>query len=279
MTTHCSHMWVVCGLFYGGIESMRKKYAWMLTVVTIFVLLVLWYCIAEHGGVASIILPSPKSVVMGLIEVTTEGYGTSGYTLFKHIYGSSRRLFIAFGFAVITAIPLGILCGFNKTISAIINPMIEFYRPLPPLAYYTVLVLWMGIGEESKIMLLYLAGFAPLYISCLAGVKKLNKNILNSAYMLGANKVKTMIYVVFPAILPDIFTGLRTSLGVEYTTLVAAEMVAASYGIGWMVLDASRWLRSDIVFGGVIIMGVTGVAFNKVLELIERKIIHWKGKV
>ena len=258
---------------------MRKKNTWLFTIATIFLLLVAWCCITGKEGVSSIILPSPKEVLLGMVETATKGYGSSGYTLFEHIFASSKRLIIAFGLATITAVPLGILCGFNKIISAIIKPLVEFYRPLPPLAYYTILVLWMGIGEESKIMLLYLAGFAPLYTACFAGVRRLNESILNSAYMLGANKIKTLLYVVFPAILPDVFTGLRTALGVEYTTLVAAEMVAATFGIGWMVLDASRWLRSDIVFAGVIILGVTGVAFNILLEVLEKKIIHWKGRV
>ncbi len=257
---------------------MRRKNSWMLTVTSILLLLVAWYFIAESESVTSIILPSPKEVLSGLIEITTKGYGTAGYTLLEHIYASLKRLITAFGLAIITAIPMGILCGFNDTISAIFKPFVEFYRPLPPLAYYTVLVLWMGIGEESKIMLLYLASFASLYITCFSGVRKLNVSMLNSAYMLGANRIKTMLYVVFPAILPDVFTGLRTALGVEYTTLVAAEMVAATSGIGWMVLDASRWLRSDIVFAGVFIMGATGLAFNLLLEMLEKKIIHWKGK-
>lgn len=258
---------------------MRGKNARGLTVITIIVLLMLWYVISEYGDVSSIVLPSPKNVLKGIAETAEKGYGTDGYTLFQHITGSLKRLFIAFGLAVLTAVPIGILCGLNRKISAIINPLVEFYRPLPPLAYYTVLVLWLGIGEKSKIMLLYLSGFAPLYISCVAGVHRLNANMINSAYMLGANKVKLMIYVIFPGILPDVFTGLKTAFGVEYTTLVAAEMVAATYGIGWMVLDASRWLRSDIVFGGVIIMGMTGILFNKFLEMTEKKIVHWKGKV
>ena len=136
----------------------------------------------------------------------------------------------------------------------------------------------MGIDESSKLALLYLAGFAPIYISCVAGVVRIKSDYINGAYTLGANKLQIFFYVVFPAALTDIFTGLRTALGVEYTTLVAAEMVAATAGMGWLVLDASNYLRSDIVFMGVIIMGITGILLDIIIRNIESKIIHWKGK-
>lgn len=160
----------------------------------------------------------------------------------------------------------------------LLQSIIEFYRPLPPLAYYTILVLWLGIDEESKLALFYLAGFAPIYISCVAGVVRIKEDYINGAMTLGANKRQIFFYVIFPAALSDVFTGLRTALGVEYTTLVAAEMVAATAGIGWMVLDASNYLRSDVVFMGVIIMGITGILLDKIIQLIEKQVIHWKGR-
>ncbi len=125
---------------------------------------------------------------------------------------------------------------------------------------------------------MYLAGFAPVYIACVAGVIRIKKDYINGAKTLGAGKGQIFFYVVFPAALTDVFTGLRTALGVEYTTLVAAEMVAAAKGIGWLVLDASNYLRSDIVFMGVILMGITGIALDQLIRLAERKIVHWKGK-
>ena len=135
-----------------------------------------------------------------------------------------------------------------------------------------------GIGENSKIMLLYLAGFAPLYIACVSGVGKVKNEYIVGAEMLGANKYQVFFHVILPAVLPDIFSGIRIAVGVEYTTLVAAEMVAAKTGLGWMVLDASKWLRSDIVFMGVIIMGITGILINSFMLSIEAKVVHWKGK-
>ena len=189
-----------------------------------------------------------------------------------------QRLFIAFGLAVITAVPLGLLSGFSKTVKAIMEPIIEFYRPLPPLAYYTLLVLALGIDNPSKIALLFLACFAPIYVACVSAVVRVNKDYMNSAYTLGANKFQVFFSVIFPACLPEMFTGLRTSIGIGYSTLVAAEMVAANAGIGWMVLDAKNWLRNDIVFVGIIVMGVTGILMNVFILLLEKKLVPWSGK-
>ena len=171
-----------------------------------------------------------------------------------------------------------LICGYFPHASSVVNPFVEFYRPIPPLAYYTLLVLWLGINEGSKITLLFLAGFAPIFISCASGVKRINVDYLNASYMLGANKKQTFMNIIFPSALPDIFTGLRTAIGFEYTTLVAAEMVAAKQGIGWMVLDASNWLKSDVVFAGVIIMGITGILLNYIILILENRIVHWSGR-
>lgn len=256
-------------------RQIRTKAA---SCTTILIILILWYFLTTYTSIPSMILPTPYAVWKSFLEVLREGYGSSGYNLFSHFFSSMKRLLIAFGLNLFTAIPVGLICGKFRAISDFLNPMIEFYRPLPPLAYYTLLVLWMGIGENSKIMLLYLAGFAPLYIACVSGVAKVKSEYIVGAEMLGANKYQIFLHIILPAALPDIFSGIRIAVGVEYTTLVAAEMVAAKTGLGWMVLDASKWLRSDVVFMGVILMGITGILLNSLILSIENRIVHWKGK-
>ena len=248
----------------------------LISLSVVLVILFLWFYTTSTGIVSETLVPSPISVWDSFLDILKNGY--KGSTLIQHLAASMGRLIKAYVLAIITAIPLGLLSGYNSKIRALLEPVIEFYRPLPPLAYYTLLVLWMGIGDGSKIMLLFLAGFAPIYIACAAGVNKVKKDYVLGAQTLGANARQIFIYVIFPAVLPDIFTGLRTSLGVEYTTLVAAEMVAAVSGIGWMVLDASNYLRSDIMFFGIILMGITGIVLDQILKLVEHYVVHWKGK-
>ena len=248
----------------------------ILTIITVIAVLLLWFIVTGTGSFSETIIPSPKSVWESFTDVVQDGY--KGHTLLEHLETSMKRLMTAYLIVVLTAVPLGLLSGYNSKVRAVIEPIVEFYRPLPPLAYYTILVLWLGIGESSKLALLILAGFAPVYISCVSGVIRIKDDYINGAKTLGANKKQIFFYVIFPAALVDIFTGLRTALGVEYTTLVAAEMVAATAGMGWLVLDASNYLRSDIVFMGVIIMGITGVLLDRIIRIIEAKVIHWKGR-
>lgn len=254
----------------------NKKINSLITLSTVLVIFILWYILSNCGKFSDVIIPSPQKVFSSFIDISKNGY--KGYSLFQHFTSSMIRLLSAYLLVIITVIPLGLLSGYNSKVRAILEPIVEFARPLPPLAYYTLLVLWFGIGDTSKIILLYLAGAAPVYIACVAGVKRIKEDYTNGAYTLGASKFQVFLYVVLPAALPDIFTGLRTAIGVEYTTLVAAEMVAAVAGMGWFVLDASKYLRSDIIFFGIILMGITGILLDFIIKTIENKVVHWKGK-
>ncbi|MBN7773979.1 ABC transporter permease [Clostridium aminobutyricum] len=248
----------------------------MITIGSIVFILSAWYIVTAMKLFPDVIIPSPGKVYSSFKEIAVNGY--KGYSLLTHLGDSMIRLLSAFLLVIVTAIPLGLASGYNSKIRALLDPLIEFYRPLPPLAYYTLLVIWMGIENTSKITLLYLAGFAPIYIACVSGVKKIKQDYINGAYTLGASKGQVFWHVILPTCLPDIFTGLRTSIGFSYTTLVAAEMVASITGIGWMVLDASKFLRSDVIFLGILIMGITGIILDKAIRLVESRVVPWKGK-
>jgi taurine transport system permease protein len=235
-----------------------------------------WWVVSASGTVSPLFLPTPPAVWRAFLEIIQEGY--KGSPLTTHIGQSLKRLAIAFAIALLTAIPLGLLSGYFAKARAILDPFIEFYRPLPPLAYYTLLVLWLGIGDSSKVALLALAAFAPLYLSVVSGVAKVPADRINGARSLGANRWNLFAHVIFPSTLPDLFTGIRTSIGMTYTTLVAAEMVAAVSGMGWMVLDASKFLRSDIIFVGIILMGLIAVLIDVLIRWLEYNRVPWKGK-
>lgn len=247
-----------------------------LTCGIVVVIFAIWTIVTETGLVSAALLPSPKAVGAAFLDISKNGY--KGNSLLVHFGASMQRLMLAYLLAIVTAVPLGLFSGFNSHVRALLNPIVEFYRPLPPLAYYTLLVLWMGIGNNSKVALLYLASFAPIYVNCVASVSKVKEDYINAAYTVGANTNQVFGHVILPSCLPDIFTGLRTAMGVAYSTLVAAEMVAAVSGFGWMVLDASNYLRSDIVFVGIIMMGVTGIFLDWLLRFLETKIVPWKGR-
>jgi len=260
-----------------GMELKNNKIDKRLTLGTWVIILGAWYIVTRMGIFSSTLVPSPYKVWTTFLEILENGYNKN--SLFMHLGASFRRLFGAMGIAILTSIPLGLLSGYSNKVKSIVDSIVEFYRPLPPLAYYTLLILWFGIDDTSKIILLFLAGFAPIYIACVSAVTKINEDYILSAKSLGADRKKVFFKIVLPACLPEIFTGIRTAMGVAYTTLVSAEMVAATSGIGWMVIDASNYLKSDVIFVGILIMGVTGIIIDFGLRYLEKRIVFWKGYV
>jgi taurine transport system permease protein len=185
----------------------------------------------------------------------------------------------AFLLALVTAVPIGILMGVNRTMRGLFDPIIEFYRPLPPLAYLPLVIIWFGIGEFPKVFLIFLAIFAPMAIAARAGVKSVSIEQIHAAYAMGASSRQIIFHVILKAALPEIFTGMRIGIGVGWTTLVAAEMVAAARGLGFMVLNAAQYLASDTVIMGIIVIGFFAFSFDLLLRYLERIMIPWKGKI
>ena len=260
--------------------AQTKRNEWLklrlLSVGSVLTAFIIWLLVTNLGWVNPIFFPSPQSVWSAFVTILQEGY--KDRSLLAHIGASVQRLVVAFLLSFSLSVPLGLASGYFKPVQAILDPFIEFYRPLPPLAYYTLLIIWLGIEDGSKVALLFLAGFAPLYLAMVSGVKRVPRDRINAALSLGASQWQVFTQIIFPSCLPELFTGLRTALGFMYTTLVAAEMVAAVSGIGWMVLDASKFLRSDIIFVGILIMGVIAIALDLGLRWLQARCIPWVGK-
>ncbi len=249
----------------------------MLSCVTVAAFLALWFAATNLGWVKPLFLPSPQAVWEQLIAVSQDGFADA--SLLTHIGWSALRVFSAFVLAVLTAIPLGILMGVNRFARGIFDPLVEFYRPLPPLAYLPLVVIWMGIGEGSKILLIYLAMFAPLALSARAGVRSVAIEQIHAAYSMGASRGQVLLHVIMPAALPEMLMGMRIAIGFGWTTLVAAEMVAATAGLGFMVLSASKFMVTEVVIMGILVIGVMALLFDFGMRWLERRLVPWKGKV
>ena len=189
------------------------------------------------------------------------------------------RVFAAFVLACVTAIPIGIAMGMSRVARGIFDPPIEFYRPLPPLAYLPLIIIWFGIGELPKVLLIFLAVFAPLALAARSGMRSASQEQIHAAYSMGASYVQVIRHVILPSALPDILVGMRIGIGFGWTTLVAAEMVAANVGLGYMVLNASNFLRTDIVIMGIIVIGVVAYLFDLLMRWVERRLVPWKGRM
>ena len=168
--------------------------------------------------------------------------------------------------------------GLSRWAKGVFDTPIEFYWPLPPLAYLPLMIIWLGIGEASKITLLTMAMFAPIAIAAQAGVRSVSLERVNAALSLGANRFQLMRDVVLPSALPEILTGTRIAMGVGWSTLVAAELIAATQGIGHFVMSASQFLATDYVFVGIGVIAVCAFAFSFGMRLLERWLVPWKGQ-
>ena len=249
----------------------------LVSFATVLGLLFLWWAVTAAGLIKPLFLPSPQSVVQRFFRVLEEGFG--GVSLWAHTAASLWRVFASFALACLTAIPIGIAMGVNRWARGIFDPPIEFYRPIPPLAYLPLTVIWFGIEELQKIVLIYLAIFAPMALSARAGVKSVTIEQIHAAYSMGASRGQVVLHVILPAALPEILTGMRIGIGFGWTTLVAAEIVAAKAGLGSMVWNAAEFLVTEVVIMGIVIIGAIAWAFDLLMRRIEALAVPWKGKV
>ncbi|CAN5846521.1 ABC transporter permease subunit [soil metagenome] len=248
-----------------------------ISVVTVVVLIAIWFAITNLGWVKPLFLPTPQAVFQQFYEYLM---GTANdKPLWQHFLASMFRVFSAFILACVTAIPIGIAMGMSRVMRGIFDPPLEFYRPLPPLAYLPLIIIWFGIDEVPKILLIFLSCFAPLALAARAGMRSASQEQINAAYSMGASYMQVIRHVILPSAMPDILIGMRIAIGFGWTTLVAAEMVAANLGLGQMVLNASNFLRTDIVIMGIIVIGVVAYLFDLLMRWVERKVVPWKGRM
>ena len=245
----------------------------LISIMSVIFMFMVWTFVTVFGFADPLFLPGPQAIWESFLKVSFKGY--QGHTLLEHVLTSLYRILFGFGLACIIGIPLGIAMGVSKTIKAVFNPFIEFYRPLPPLGLYTLLVMWLGIGEESKLALLFLAGLPGIIIATVQAVNEINPTYVRAVKTLGGSNRDLLFQVYLPGAGPTILTGMRISLGFVYTVLVAAEIVAATAGIGWMIWDAAKFLLSDVVIMGLIVLGLTGVLLDIAMRMIARLIMPW----
>jgi taurine transport system permease protein len=247
-----------------------------ISLVTGAGILALWWAVSQTGLIPRLFLPTPAEVLATAKSIYEDGYANA--TLWEHVSASLGRILSAALIAITLGIPTGIAMGLNRWAKGVLDTPIEFYWPLPPLAYLPLMIIWLGIGEASKITLLTLAMFAPIVLSAQAGVRSLPIERVNAALSLGASRFQLFTEVVLPSALPEILTGIRISLGVGWSCLVAAELIAATRGIGYMIMSASHFLATDAVFVGIGVIAACAFVFSAGMRLIESWLVPWKGK-
>lgn len=247
------------------------------SLFTVIGLFVLWFLAEGLGLTDTTFFPGPVQTWDEFwIVLTTDDFSRT--FLHQHILASLQRILLGFGFGVLFGVPVGLAMGLSNMARAVFDPIIELFRPVPPLAFIPLLILWFGIGELSKVVMLFFAAFFIMVIAARAGVTGVQLSKVHAAYSLGASRQQILRHVILPNALPEIFTGMRVALGVCWGTLVAAELIGADQGLGAMIWEARTFFRNGIVVFGIVVIGIIGVILDLIMRKAEERFIPWRGK-
>lgn len=236
----------------------------------------LWWLLSGLAVFPSFALPSPPAVYSAFISTVTTGY--LSVTLQQDLVSSVLRVLVAFGGAVVVGTVVGVVMAESKLVFRLVDPFLQFLRPIPPLAFIPLFVVWFGIGELPKVLLILVSTLPVIIINTVSGVRGTQRQRLEVAQCLGASRADILWRVVLPSALPEIFTGMKVGVGIAWSTLVAAELIAAQRGLGWLVEQAGQELQTAIVVVGIIVIGIVGYLMELGIRSLERAMVPWRGK-
>jgi ABC-type nitrate/sulfonate/bicarbonate transport system permease component len=254
-----------------GATVLTKRQRFLLGVISIAGTVCLWQLVSAMGWINQVLMPSPMEVIRSFISSISDG------SLLENIVASFTRVVEGFLLAVIVAVPLGIAMGMSRVVFGLFDPLLELLRPIPPIAVIPLTILWFGIGELSKALLIAYGAFFPILVNTMAGFREVERVHVHAAQALGANRYHIFRDVVLRSALPFIIVGARLGMGMAFIILVAAELIASSAGLGFMINDARYNFRTDQMFVGMACIGVLGFMLNMVLLKIESRLVKWKA--
>ena len=250
--------------------------------------LVVWWLVTELELIRPLYLPTPGSVWDAFVRANqthpvAEGVdrvvrGEQNYYLWEHLVASLQRIGLGVGAAIVVGIPLGLLMSTVRWVGIVTEPYLNFLRSLPPLGYIGLLIVWFGIGDTSKIWLLFLAAFPPITMATISGVRGVREDMVNAVLTLGASRRQALTTVMLPATLPEVLTGIRVATGFAWTTVVAAELNNGIPGIGGLAYLSGTELHTPLTVACIIVIGVAAVALDGLIKLVERVLVPWHGK-
>ncbi|EMJ6826905.1 TPA: ABC transporter permease [Clostridioides difficile] len=241
------------------------------TVLIFFIILLLWKITNYLGIWSDYILPSPEKVYSTFLNMISDG------SIFINVYASMKRVLIGFAISTAIGVPLGIFFGIYSGVYEYFKSLINFLRNTPPLALIPMLILWFGIGEESKIIIIVLASFFPIFTSTLKGIKNCDSKLIEVGRVFEFSKLQIIFKIIIPNAILDIAVGLKLALGYSFRAIIGAELVAASSGLGYLISDGKEMSRTDVVIVGIIVIGLLGIITDYIFSIIVKKVS--KGKM
>ncbi|AVT78182.1 ABC transporter permease [Rhodopseudomonas palustris] len=260
------------------VETMRPRFAMiqnafagrpMRAAVGLTAFFAIWQAITQLNLVDGFLLPSPVAIAEALWQLALDG------SLWVHLGASLQRVAVGFLLACVVGLALGLLCGWWRTVSDYVRPVIEALRPIPPLAWIPITILWFGLGDAASYFLVFLGAVFPVFIATYTAIRGLDRNQMNAALCLGAKPWQLFTDVLIPASLPIILPGLRIALGVGWMCVVTAELIAAQTGLGYLIQQSRMLFQINNVVAGMVTIGLIGFAMSAILERIERRVNAW----
>lgn len=235
--------------------------------------LAVWEGLASFGWINATLLPGPSQILSTMIDLLRDG------TLLRHVAASLERVCVGFLIAALVGLTLGVLLGWFRPLADLAKPVVEALRPIPPIAWTPIAILWFGIGSAPSYFLVFIGAVFPVFVNTFSAVRNIDRNQINAALCLGAGPRLLIVDILLPASLPIIFPGLRIALGVGWMCVVAAELVAAQSGLGYMIQTSRMLLQTNYVVAGMIAIGAIGFAMDAVMSRIERRFTPWQEAV
>jgi len=232
--------------------------------------LALWQLAGQLHLVNTVLLPPPSRVATAALRTLRSG------ELLGHLRVSLERILYALAIALAGGVPLGIFMGLYRPFEEVVDGFLNLLRPVPPLAWIPLAILWFGVGEGAVVFITLLAAFFAVLLNTFAGVRSVDKSLVRAALSLGASRHVLILRVVLPATLPSIFTGTRIALGVSWGSIVAGELVAATSGLGYMITFYREVLRTDLILVGMVSIALTGLLMDRGLRWLERRLLPWR---
>lgn len=240
------------------------------------IILGVWSLLSYGGVVSPQTLPSPIELVIHTKSLIVEGY--RGSSLWVHVLASIERTLAGFVCAVAVGVPTGLAMARFRWVDNLLGPIIAFVRPVPPIAFIPLAVLYLGLGELPKVALIFVAAFMFVVLNAEAGVRSVPILLIRAGQMLGYSQRQLFTQVILPGSLPSIMAGIRTALAVSWALVVAAELIAAQEGLGYMVASAGNFSDLSTVYVGIIIIGTIGFCLDAAARAVERRLLHWQGR-
>ena len=256
----------------------KKRPLWMqmfLSVLGIIVFIGIWVAVVKFGLISEDKLVAPSQIVLTFMD-KLENPIPDGNTIIVHFLTSLKLVVLGFLVSCIIGVPLGLFMGFFNVANRIFTPIFEIIRPIPPLAWIPIVIVVLGIGLKAELFIIFVASFVPCVINSYTGIRATSQTLINVAKTAGANKFQIFYKVGIPSALPMVFTGIKVSFGSAWATLVAAEMIASSEGLGYMIQQGRVARRPDIVLLGMLVIGLVGAVLTAILSILEKKAIPWR---